>query len=121
MTDEWSISNSDRGKQLNERRVVLDTANLIERLEMIRDFENRMRQGFADRHILEVTYQELTGNPDATFQRVGEYLGVRDLDPAGIDMTRQNPERLSQLIENYDEVCRLLEDTEFASCLGADR
>ncbi len=121
MTDEWSVSNRDRGTPLTERRVVLDTAHLIERLEEIRDFENRIRQGVEDRHVLEVAYQELTGNPVGTFQRVGEYLGVNDIDPSVIDMTKQNPEPLSLLIENYDEVCRLLETTEFAGYLGADR
>ncbi len=120
MTDEWSVSNSDSGKSLKERRLVLDTTTLIARLEEVRDLENRMRQGFADRHILEVTYRELTRNPEATFQRIGDYIGVDDIDPAVSSMTKQNPERLSQLIKNYDEVCRLLEDTEFTGCLNAE-
>jgi LPS sulfotransferase NodH len=118
MTDEWSVSNSDSGKSLKERRLVLDTTTLIARLEEVRDLENRMRQGFADRHILEVTYRELTRYPEATFQRIGEYIGVNDLDPTVINMAKQNPEALSQLIENCDEVSLLLKDTEFANCLS---
>jgi LPS sulfotransferase NodH len=117
--DYWSTSTEDKGKPIIEKRIWLDTSNLIGRLEQIKDYEALTRCHFKDRHILEVEYNKLTTKPGETFNRIGEYLGVGDIDFGKITVKKQNPENLEQLITNYDEVYQLLENTKFAKYLNS--
>jgi LPS sulfotransferase NodH len=117
-TDQWSASANDKDKQIVEKRILLDTSKLIDRLEQIQNYETFIRDRFKDWHILEVVYEKLTTKPRETFQFIGAYLGVDDIDLSKITLTRQNPESLEQLIENYDEVYDLLKNTKYAQHLN---
>jgi LPS sulfotransferase NodH len=117
-TDEWTASANDKNKQLVEKRIILDTSKLIDRLEHIQDYETFIRDHFKDRHILEVVYEKLTTKPREIFQYIGGYLGIDDIDLSKITLRKQNPESLEQLIVNYDEVYELLNNTKYAPHLN---
>jgi len=117
-TDQWGVSANDKNNQLVEKRIILDTSKLIDRLDQIQDYERFTRDRIKDRHILEVVYEELTTKPREIFQYIGGYLGVDDIDPSKITLAKQNPESLEQLIENYDEVYGLLKNTKYAPHLN---
>ena len=117
-TDQWSASANDKDKHVAEKRILLDTSKLIDRLEQIQDYETFIRDRFKNRHILEVVYEKFTTKPGETFQYIGEYLGVDDIDLSKITLTKQNPESLEQLIVNYDEVYELLKNTKYAPFLN---
>jgi LPS sulfotransferase NodH len=117
-TDHWSASANDKDKQIVEKRIVLDTSKLIDRLEQIQDYETFIRDRFKDRHILEVVYERLTTKPGEIFQYIGGYLGIDDIDLNKITLKKQNPESLEQLIVNYDEVYELLKNTKYAPHLN---
>jgi LPS sulfotransferase NodH len=117
--DYWSSSTEDKGKPLIEKRIWLDTSNLIDRLEQIKDYEALTRKRFKDRRVLEVEYKKLIGKPGETFQSIGECLGINDIDFTKITIKKQNPENLKHLITNYDEVYQLLENTKFAKYLNS--
>ena len=117
--NQWSLSVEGKDRQLIEKKIWLDTSNLISRLEEIKDYEVLTRDRFNDRHVLEVEYNELTTKPEETFQRIGKYLDVDDIDFTKITIKKQNQESLEQLINNYDEVCLLLENTIFTEYLNS--
>ena len=117
-TDKWSVSANDKDKQHVEKRISLDTSTLIDRIEQIQNYETFIRDRFKDRHILEVVYEKLTTKPGETFQYIGRYLGVYDIDLSEITLTKQNPESLEQLIVNYDEVYEVLKNTRYAVYLN---
>jgi LPS sulfotransferase NodH len=117
-TDQWGVSANDKNKQLVEKRIILDTSKLIDRLDQIQDYERFTRDRIKDRHILEVVYEKLTTKPREIFQYIGKYLGIDDIDPSKITLTKQNPESLEQLIVNYDEVYELLKNTKYAPHLN---
>jgi LPS sulfotransferase NodH len=117
-TDQWSVSANDKDKLLGKKRILLDTSKLIDRLEHIQDYETFIRDRFKDRYILEVVYEKLTTKPEETFQYIGRYLDVDDIDINKITLTKQNPESLEQLIVNYDEVYELLKNTRYAVYLN---
>lgn len=116
-TGRW-MSSDDAAAQSTPKRVALDTATLIGRLERIRRGEALARKRFRDRRVLELTYEDLVANPVDVFRRVGDFLAVDDIDTDKIALTRQNPESLRQLIVNYAEVHRLLANTPFGDCLS---
>lgn len=113
-TDQWSLSVNDKNKELNERRIFLDTSRLIDRLEQIQHYETYIRDRFKDRNVVEVVYEKLIIKPRETFQHIGEYLGIDDIDLSKITLTKQNPESLEQLIINFDEVYTVLKNTRYA-------
>jgi len=117
-TDQWSVSANDKDKQLIKRRISINTSDLIDRLEQIQYYETFIGDRFKDRYILEVEYEKLTTKTRETFQYIGEYLGIDDIDLSKITLTKQNPESLEQLIANYDEVYELLKNTRYAVYLS---
>ncbi len=118
-TGQWTRSTRRPGKAMRERRIRLDTSDLLSRLDGIRQAEEQTRERISGRSVLEVVYERLVAHVDEEFRRIGEFLGVDDINPGKIHLTRQNPESLEHLILNYDEVCRLLKGTEFAAYLEA--
>lgn len=117
-TDQWGLSANDKNKELVEKRIILDTSTLFDRLDQIHDCEKFTRDRFKDNNILEVVYEKLTSKPGETFEDIGEYLGVDDIDISKITLTKQNPENLEHLIVNYDEVYELLKNTKYAAHLN---
>lgn len=58
---------------------------------------------FADHEILDVFYEEMVANPSAVFDEAQRFLGLHPV-ALRVETKRQNPEPLSLLIENYDEL-----------------
>jgi LPS sulfotransferase NodH len=115
-TGRWTKSGSS--SSLSEKRVTLDPQRLLSQLEHIEDGEAATRARFCDRPILEIVYEDMVQSPREVFASVGAYLGVNDMEPGKIRLKRQNPERLTQLIVNYDEIEAVLKETRFAEYLG---
>jgi hypothetical protein len=97
-----------------EKKVLLDTSKLLERIEQIREFELITRDRFKDRKMIELTYESLVKEPKKAFRIVGDFLGVDDINSEKIRLEKQNPEKIEELIINYDEVRQLLKKTKFA-------
>lgn len=116
-TGQWTQSGKGASTEKKEKRLQLEPAKLIQRLEQIEAGEATARVRFRDRNILEVVYEELVSSPFEGFEAIGRYLGVDGIDPAQIRLRRQNPEPLQQLIINYAEVETALRNTRFASYL----
>lgn len=116
-TGRWTKSRSSGGSE--DKRLTLDPAKLLKRLEQIEDGESLTRARFSDRPLLEVVYEELVRSPREVFAVIGSYLGVSDIDPDKIRLKRQNPEPLKQLITNYEEVKAVLSNTRFEEHLQA--
>ena len=101
-----------------EKCVTLDPLKLLKRLEQIEEGEAATRVRFCDRQMLEIVYEELVQSPHEVFASVGAYLGVDGIDPGKIRLKKQNPEPLSALIMNYDEIESVLKNTRFTEYLG---
>lgn len=114
-TGHWTKSSHSGGPR--DKRLILDPALLLKRLEQIEQGEAATRARFSDRPVLEVVYEELVQSPREGFAAVGKYLGVDDIDPDKIKLKKQNPESVQQLITNYDEVETSLRNTRFAEYL----
>ena len=67
-----------------------------------------------ERHpLMTVAYEELVQNPEETLGRVLGFLGVEPR-PLAPTTRHQNPQPLSKLIENYDEIREAFRHTEYA-------
>ncbi|MBN1824918.1 MAG: hypothetical protein JW958_01545 [Candidatus Eisenbacteria bacterium] len=114
-TNQWV--DFDAKATLSQRRIRVETKDLLERIGNIEKVERKIEERFADRDTITVTYERLAADPFTEFRRIGVYLGVSDIDPGKIRMKRQNPEPLRDLILNYGEVEETLRDTPYANDL----
>jgi len=116
-TGQWARTARDANVPSSDKRVVLEPTKLLARIELIKNMEILTRQRFDDRVILEVVYEKLVSAPEHTFQTISDYLGVHDLNLGKIKLVKQNPEGLEKIIVNYDEISRVLGNTEYAGYL----
>lgn len=117
-TDEWTRSSYRREKQTDEKRIILEPSRLIGRLEQIQSQESLARERFKERPTLDVVYEDMVRTPQSIFQAVGLFLDIADIDISKIKIMKQNPEKLEELIKNFDEVHALLKDSKFSDCLS---
>jgi hypothetical protein len=68
---------------------------------------------FGEHQVLPVFYEDLVDNREPAFAQVQSFLGV-DPAPLAVSLRRQNPEPLSELLENYDELYAVLKDSPVA-------
>ncbi|MGE5248934.1 MAG: Stf0 family sulfotransferase [Bacteroidota bacterium] len=116
-TGRWTSSRQPDHNQVQDRTILIEPAKLLARIEQLRQAERLARQRFSDRPVIEIVYEEMVREPLQTFEHVGDYLGIQDIDPTQIRIRRQNPEPLSQLLLNYAEMRQVLKDTEYAHYL----
>lgn len=99
-------------------RVKLDPLTLVADLEKIAT-EVERGAGFAEsRGALPVAYEDMLADREATYARVFEFLGVAAWAPAEEPLRKINPDSLSELVENLDEVVDALQGTPFEAHLG---
>lgn len=116
-TGQWTSSSHRRAMRPEDRMVALEPARLLDQIEKIREGEQLARERFSDRPVLEAVYEDMVAAPLQTFERIGAYLGVDDVDPTRIHIRRQNPERLDHLVTNFPEVRDTLQGTPYATYL----
>lgn len=116
VTGQWT----DTGRAASgvKPRIRLDEDRLLGQLNELAQSERSFLQRFSDMEVLELSYEELTASPVAAFSRVSEFLSLGAIDPNMIALKKQNPQAINGLIENYEEVARLLRDTEHEGYLA---
>ena len=114
MADVWTARSSSEVKAQKKRPVHFSVEELREGFEQTRAWEIQSDAIFRDHPLLQVTYEELTAQPESAFRRVAAFLGV-PYKPPRAALRKQNPESLRKLIANYDVLKAEFQDTEWAS------
>lgn len=113
-TDQWS-SNEDT--LITNKRIRLDNTTIKKRLESIVQYEQLTRNRFVDRAFLEVSYEELVNYPSKVFNKISKFLNISCVDVSAIELRKQNPDALKDLIENFEDVVNALKGTEYEKYL----
>ena len=96
---------------VEERRIHIDLTQFIREItvsELGFDRFERLTEGLPR---FAVTYEELSSDLDGSLRRVASFLGAGEpAHEAPPVLTRQNPEPLRSLIENFDELSDFLQD-----------
>jgi hypothetical protein len=95
---------------LEERRFNVSVDSLLKEIKKTEEMEKEHDKIFPNG--LEVFYEEM----NEIMPNVFNFLGVKNV-PLKTDMIRQNPEKLSDIIINYDEVKKALESTKYKKYL----
>lgn len=98
----------------NDKSIKLTTKELQKEIEQTNKWQHEGEERFKEHRILRISYEELIQNPDKTFLRVCNFLEVPFQKP-NTSFKKQNPERLEELVENYQEIKDYFMNSEFAS------
>lgn len=94
-------------------KVVLPVDRLEYKLRQIADLVGVYRERYQGANYLETTYEDLVAYPSNERARILEFLEVENESTLSSDLVKLNPDDLSKVIENYDEVVGALAGTEF--------
>jgi LPS sulfotransferase NodH len=93
-------------------RISVDTARLKEKLDSMSQEIDQYRSRLSHLNPLEITYEDLVANQDRELQRVLDFLEIDVFPGLSTELVKVNSDRLSDVIENYDEVVQALFGTE---------
>lgn len=107
-------STGGRPKEPVRKKVNYTKDELEDLFIQTQEWQNKGDQMFHDHPLLNIYYEDLTQNLETEFSRITDFLGVKRIKPKTI-LKKQNPEKLSSLIENYDELKNDFTGTEWYS------
>lgn len=102
-TKVWEGKHSDQPIPVDERRVEFTDVELLEGFRKTKLWEQEFDDYFADSDLMQICYEDFADKPEENLQNLCERFGVEP-GTLATDMRRQNPESLSSLIRNYDEL-----------------
>ena len=98
-TGEWR--SVDGGTPSYSKSVTLPADELHTLFERVRHWERDAEKRFQHHPMLELSYEALAEDMTGTFREVTDFLQVEAIRPA-THLSRQNPEPLPQLVENFE-------------------
>lgn len=103
MQDVWRMT-SGPGDQASDRKTVSFTVEeLDEGFNRTREMEKDGERRFASHSSLTVYYEDMVADPNRIFRDITKFLGVPNFQPQ-TSLRKQNPERLSTLVDNYQDL-----------------
>lgn len=104
LEDQWHIKGGADGRaSTSVKQVRFSAAELESKLEETRRWEELGAAKFVGHPILDVYYEDLASERPEQCNRIASFLGVEPYH-AHTNLVKQNPEPISQLLENYDDL-----------------
>ena len=110
----WIMKDDRSPRSASEKKVKFTVEELKDEFERWRKWERDYESVFKSHQTLDVYYEELVSDCEREFGRVTEFLGLRYFSPS-TRLRKQNPERTSELVENYGELRRAFLGGEWAA------
>lgn len=116
-TSQWGITDESQRIDAAQKQVYLDYDFLCNKFEDIESSENTTEKLFKPTQIANVFYQDLVHQHENTISSLFDFLDLPafTVSTEKIRHKKQNPEPLSQLIQNYDELKAKFANTPWAS------
>lgn len=98
-------------------QVHVETKGLLHELRKIEGENAWWREKFSSGRYLDVEYERFILNKDEQSKRMLDFMNVRRFRELTSSNVKINPDDLTLLISNYEDVDKCLADTEFEYCL----
>lgn len=102
-SEKWVKYHSDSNDSITNKTVSFDFDSLEAGFTQTRQWEIKGDEMFKDHPIITIYYEELVENPEETVSKVTDFLGLPPCHTSTY-LVRQNPEKTSDLIDNYEEL-----------------
>lgn len=109
----WAIATRNLRQAHMPTRVTLSVEECKAYFESTKSAIARHEELFRDHDRLSVFYEEILSSRDEIFARAQSFLGVEPQTLA-VGLSKQNPDDLRSLIENYDELREAFAGTEYS-------
>ncbi|MDX5347845.1 MAG: sulfotransferase [Hymenobacteraceae bacterium] len=109
---QWSQEPGQKQVAAQAKAVTLTKEECIAVFEKMTAEEVFFDRFFKNHSKINLTFEELTAQPNQVLQQVQEFIGVKPMQLVSL-LQRQNPEPLQQLIINYDELKEQFRDSEW--------
>ncbi|MEL6589293.1 MAG: sulfotransferase [Bacteroidota bacterium] len=114
-TEKWLNSGGEK-TSIGERKVEIDMKELYQDFEITNSSIAEAKQRFKDHKSMDLSYEELVADKEQALKRVLDFLGLDEMKLES-QLKRQNPEKIRDLVTNYDELVQALTGTEHAFML----
>lgn len=111
-TKKWEQVGKINSIDIGKKTVNLTKEECLKVFETTKTWELEGSHFFAEHGICEVSYERLVKNRDAVLSEIQKFLGVDKFELSAY-LTKQNPEPLSALIKDYDELKAEFEGSEW--------
>jgi LPS sulfotransferase NodH len=110
--DVWTITDPASPNN-NKQKSVSFTVNELERMFIqTREWETRGDKMFRDHKLLTIYYEDMIAYPEDNFRRLADLFAVPYTSPK-TNLVKQNPEKISDLLINFEELKSAFVGTEW--------
>ena len=109
---QWGIGATGGFQQDVPLKVRLNYEELSQDFEAFRRMEEETDEFFREHSLLKLSYEDLIGNPEDTFESLFNFLGVPSINPS-TNTQKQNQQCLRESIENYGELKEKFQQTAY--------
>ena len=120
-TGAWDSRQEEEKTEVFDKRVKVDVEHCLNELREIKKLEAQFgKTRFPNHPYLELSFEELTQNKESQLSRIYSFLGLeyKKIDKTKINLKRQNPEGLRELILNYEDLVDKISHSEFKNLLS---
>jgi LPS sulfotransferase NodH len=110
--DVWQKNQSSIRNPSKSKSVTFTAEELDKGFRETREWEERWDQMLKQHPLTCVYYEDLVRDPEGTYRKITDFLGVKYLKPI-TNLRRQNPEKLRDLVTNYDELKKSFSGTDW--------
>lgn len=112
-TKQWTENiNRPHNIDVSVKHIELDFKECLETFETISSYEEKTRQFFNNKKIMEVTYEDLSTDYMLVIEKILKKINL-PIEKLTTVMKKQNPEPLNRLILNYEELKNQFKDSKW--------
>jgi len=112
--DLWEVTDSTVRDSHSEKCIRMTVEELASGFQQTNAWEKAGDDMFGERPLMTVYYEELVDRPETSYRKIADFLGVRFMPPQ-TSLKKQNPEKLCDLLTNYEELKNAFTGTEWQS------
>lgn len=99
----WSYNKQD---DISNKRIRIDQNEAKNFVENYTKKKALLTEQFSNHDLIKISYEQLIESPESVLQQIQRFLKIKPKKLKSV-LKKQNPEPLSELIINYDEICNL--------------
>lgn len=115
----WIAAHSDSKDNINTKKVSLAPQYVLEKILQTKTWEEDIPKKLAGKEIINVYYEDIIRGNSKGMDKVCNFLGIKPLKLKTV-LKKQNPEKTSNLISNYDELKEYFRNTEWETLFVED-
>ncbi|MGD1892277.1 MAG: sulfotransferase [Cyclobacteriaceae bacterium] len=115
-TGQYTMWKKGQKMKVEKRKIYLSAEECKTQLMSMDEHSHYCRKLFKNHDLLPISYESLVSHPTTTLTRVQKFLKVKPYKLQSL-LIRQNPEPLTKLILNYNEIKQALASTKWAKML----